>query len=36
MFISSKSKKTLLVVFDDEKDVKRDAMVDYHFFNFRY
>ena len=34
MFISSKSKKTLLVVFDDEKDVKRDAMLDYHFFDF--
>ena len=34
IFISSKSKKSLLVVFDDKKDVKRDAMVDYHFFNF--
>ena len=31
IFISSKSKKSLLVVFDDKKDVKRDAMVDYHF-----
>ena len=36
IFISSKSKTILLVVFDYEKDVKRNAMVDYHFFNFGY